>query len=340
MGYQLSRDNMNQLLLALKKDYKIYAPVLLPGQGRFSNTDLIGYGEINCIEDVVFDQKSYFSPKEVFFPITQTLFYFTEDEYREPQIDSKDMIILLRSCDIHAVTRLDKIMLENGPHPDSYYFQLRSKLKLVLLDCPTSFDNCFCVSMGTQRTENYSFSLRPDNGAYLCDVKEDFANLFASLGKPLQVTPQFVQQNNQRVSLPEIPENFLSSLTSHKLWDEYKTRCIACGRCNTSCPTCSCFTMQDLFYEDNPQCGERRRVWASCQIDGFTDMAGGHSFRQDKGQRMRFKVLHKVYDFKKRFGLPMCVGCGRCDDVCPEYISFASCVNKLSDALQEVQQHV
>ena len=49
---------------------------------------------------------------------------------------------------------------------------------------------------------------------------------------------------------------------------------------------------------------------------------------------MRYKVLHKVSDFKKRFGFHMCVGCGRCDDVCPEYISMAKCVdviNKIGD---------
>lgn len=33
----------------------------------------------------------------------------------------------------------------------------------------------------------------------------------------------------------------------------------------------------------------------------------------------------------------MCVGCGRCDDACPEYISFSNCVNKLNDAMKEVE---
>lgn len=57
--------------------------------------------------------------------------------------------------------------------------------------------------------------------------------------------------------------------------------------------------MQDIFYKDNAKAGERRRVWASCQIDGYTNMAGGHGFRMDKGQRMRFKVMHKVNDYKR-----------------------------------------
>jgi len=52
---------------------------------------------------------------------------------------------------------------------------------------------------------------------------------------------------------------------------------------------------------------------------------------------MRFKVMHKALDFKQRAGYQMCVGCGRCDDVCPEYISFSHCLNRLSDAMKEVE---
>ena len=88
--------------------------------------------------------------------------------------------------------------------------------------------------------------------------------------------------------------------------------------------------MQDIFYRDNEKAGERRRVWASCQVDGYTDMAGGISFRKTQGDRFRFKVMHKIYDYEKRFGYPMCVGCGRCDDVCPEYISYSNCINRLA----------
>lgn len=92
-----------------------------------------------------------------------------------------------------------------------------------------------------------------------------------------------------------------------------------------------------FFYKDNKNTGERRRVWASCHIDGYTEMAGNISFRKTKGERMRFKVLHKVYDFKKRFGYNMCTGCGRCDQVCPEYISFSNCINKLNQKIEEVK---
>ena len=147
---------------------------------------------------------------------------------------------------------------------------------------------------------------------------------------------KFVEENETKV---EVPEGIDLNIIKSTVWNEYSERCIACGRCNFVCPTCTCFTMQDVFYKDNENAGERRRVWASCQVDGYTDMAGGHSFRKDKGQRMRFKVMHKVYDYKKRWGYHMCVGCGRCDDICPEYISFSECVNKLKDAVEEVKDN-
>ncbi len=335
MGYQFTADAFNRLLTDLKKSHRIYAPVLLKGKGRFSDTDVVGYGEIEKITDVVFDRKSYFSPKEVYYPINQTLFYFTEDEYREPKIAQKPIVIFLRSCDIHAVERLDNIMLKNGPYPDYYYQQYRSKLKFILMDCPTEFDNCFCCSFGTNSTENYSASIRKEKDIYLCDVKEDIDGLFSQYGTACEVQPLFVTENKLSVKIPEHLD--LAKVIEHPMWDEYTSRCVACGRCNTSCPTCSCFTVQDIFYVDNPQCGERRRVWASCMIDGFTDVAGGHSYRKELGQRMRFKVMHKISDYKRRFGVPMCVGCGRCEDVCPEYISYVRCVNKLADIAEEVE---
>ncbi|KMQ52850.1 Anaerobic sulfite reductase subunit A [Chitinispirillum alkaliphilum] len=41
-----------------------------------------------------------------------------------------------------------------------------------------------------------------------------------------------------------------------------------------------------MEYEENQNVGERRRVWDGCHLDGFTDMAGGHSFRVKKNERI------------------------------------------------------
>ena len=181
--------------------------------------------------------------------------------------------------------------------------------------------------MNSNKAEDYSIGLNiRENEVYL-DIKDEELNVFN--GQSYEFEVDFVKENNISV---EIPENIDAvSLSKHEMWNEYDARCIACGRCNFVCPTCACFTMQDIFYKENENVGERRRVWASCQVDGYTDMAGGHSFRKKQGERMRFKVMHKIHDFNKRFGYQMCVGCGRCDDACPQYISFSECIDKVND---------
>ena len=104
-----------------------------------------------------------------------------------------------------------------------------------------------------------------------------------------------------------------------------------------ACSTCTCFNTTDVIYNENTNVGERKRTTASCQIEGFTDMAGGHVFRKTAGERMRYKVLHKFHDYKARFkDFHMCVGCGRCTSRCPEFISITATVNKMAKAIDEI----
>jgi anaerobic sulfite reductase subunit A len=330
MGFVTDTEGFDCFLRELKKSYRVYAPVKLKGRGRFSDTDSVRYGQVNTIEEIEFSTKSDFSPKEVLLPITQTLFYFTEDSVKEPNTDDRKILLFLRSCDIHAIKRIDEIYLRNGSE-DVYYKKLRDKVKFVLMECEHSFENCFCCSMGCNTTREYDLFVRyKDHKVFVECRDKSFEACFKEV-KQCDVNPRFVKSNEVKVN---IPENIDESIFSNSMWKEYSARCISCGRCNLVCGTCTCFSMQDIFYRDNKKTGERRRVWASCQVDGYTDIAGGHSFRQDKGDRMRFKVMHKIYDFKKRFGYNMCVGCGRCDDACSEYISFSNCVNKLNEAVR------
>lgn len=326
MGYEISKKHAQKLFVELLEDYTIYAPKVFLGDGTFANTDTIRYGEVTSIDEIEFAQKSDYSFKEIIFPISQTLFYYTEDEIKLPDSKMKKSLVFLRSCDLHGLDRLDTIYLKNGPE-DSYYKTLRDHVKFVLMGCESSFENCFCTSMGTHISTNYDGYLKDLGDTVLIENCGAFPQDFFTEFSEIPVSPDFVLSNDTHVKIPEtLPQNIKDPL----FWEDYTNRCIACGRCNFVCPTCTCFTMEDVFYKDNKKVGERRRVWASCHIDGFTDMAGGHQFRENKGQRMRFKVLHKISDYKERFGTQMCIGCGRCDDVCPEYISFSNCINQLN----------
>ena len=34
-------------------------------------------------------------------PVTETLFYYTEDDFKIPSIDERKMLVFMRSCDVH-----------------------------------------------------------------------------------------------------------------------------------------------------------------------------------------------------------------------------------------------
>ena len=334
MGYLLSKDSFADVMAELGKTYRLFAPVVKEGEGRFKDTDVIRYDFITSADELELEKKSDYAFKEFMLPMSETLFYFTEDHVKEADIDQKPVIVFLRSCDMHAVKRLDHMYLENGSEEDWFYRRRRDLVKFALIGCGHSYEDCFCVDMNSNKTEDgYVFSVDFVDGQYRCDVPDsEMDDLFAAAdSEKADVTPQFVTENEVHVN---VPESIPNSIYNSDVWDEYSVRCVNCGRCNLVCPTCTCFTMQDVFYTDNGRVGERRRVSASCMIDGYTNVAGGGQYRRTNGERMRFKVLHKIHDYRKRNGYDMCVGCGRCDMVCPEYISFSACINKVDAAVK------
>ena len=327
MGYQLGKVQAEEAFRRWTGQYDVYAPMVMEGEGCFSDTDIIRYGKPESLDDIEWERKSDYSFKEVLLAINETLFYFTEDETTVPKGPSKDILLFLRPCDMHAVRRLDQVYLENG-NPDYYYARVRERVHFVIMGCAETCPSGFCVSMGTNVCTEYDACLKVDGDQVLVDIRDSALLPFAEGAIPADFTPDFVTENRETVRLPRnlSPERF-----SDGIWKEYGARCIGCGRCNFACPTCTCFTMQDIFYKDNPRTGERRRVWASCQVGGFDEIAGGIRFRRTQGDQLRYKVMHKIWDFARRTGYPMCVGCGRCDDICPEYISYSTLVNRLAE---------
>lgn len=336
----LTTQKMGSAIEALRQSYKVMAPVYEEYAGRFAHTPNLDYQELERYDQLEWKEKSHFSPKEIVFPITETLFWFNADELRESSVDARPVFLFLRACDINALKSLDYMFLENGGHEDFYYKRLRQKLKLVLIECSESFENCFCVSMGTNKTDDFAASVQFSDHGAIVTIKDPELTPYFSQGKDVEHSVSFVKSNPVKVRTPDSvcddPTKIREVLLSHPVWSEYDSRCIGCGRCTSSCPTCACFNVFDVVYNQEAKVGERRRQHASCMIDGFSDMAGGHSFRHKTGERLRYRALHKVNDFKSRQGEHhMCVGCGRCDDRCPHYISFSNIINKMTSIVEE-----
>ncbi len=329
---EINKEEASSIFENLSQGYRIIAPVEKMGEGRFSNTSLLSYDEVKSFGEIEFFKKTYFSPKEILFPVRQSLFEFKKMDIHELHEKIPPSIVFLRACDINAIHVTDAHFLNDVKFKDIYYKRLRDSVKFFLIECKAPFQSCFCVSMGTNKTEDYSgFMRKLDDGYEIKVTDEDLMNDFSE-GTPKDVEPAFVEEDRNHI---DIPTEIDASLFENEMWDEYSKRCSACGRCNTSCPTCTCFTVQDIFFEDSNDSGERRRIWSSCQVKNFATLAGNHDFRIPKGDRMRYKVLHKIRDFRKITGFNMCVGCGRCDDVCPEYISMFKCIEKINQIIEK-----
>ncbi|MFQ5952873.1 MAG: anaerobic sulfite reductase subunit AsrA [Candidatus Omnitrophota bacterium] len=315
----------------LTRHYMIIAPVEKRGEGRLSDTDLITYDEVKSFDQIELLKQSFFTAKSVVFPLRETMFTLRRNKAEESEENIPSTIIFLRPCDIHAMEVIDEHFLRDSDNEDPYYKRRREKVKFFLIECCESFENCYCVSLGTNKTENYSAFMRKSKDGYEVRIKDkELEQFFPSKGDMVK-EPRFVKKNLRSV---EIPEKIDISLFKDDMWKEYSKRCIACGRCNTSCPTCTCFSVQDIPSEDK-NAFERRRIWSSCHVKKFSLLAGEHDFRVEYGDRMRYRTLHKISDFKPRTGRQMCIGCGRCDDVCPVYISMFRCVDKINEVIRK-----
>ena len=77
-SFQLTHVQMNAVLAELSKTYRIFAPKRTGKRGP-GGQEIVRYGEISAVEEIVYDRPSDFSAKEAYYPVIQTMFYFTRD---------------------------------------------------------------------------------------------------------------------------------------------------------------------------------------------------------------------------------------------------------------------
>jgi len=337
MGYRTDKTKLDRVLTELGSKYQIFAPAW--DKRRKS----VRFRSIRTADEIVLDRQSDFSIKETYYPISQVMMYFQTDNIKEaPVADPRDILIIARPCDLNSIRRLDKIFGDNG-EPDYFYARLREKVRFVLLECRQGFEDCFCVSMGSNISDDYCMALRLEKNdagelsEILVKTCDDEFDAFFRGEQEAPFEPEFVRENKKTMRIPDISRKNLKAVSDLEYWSQFDEKCIGCGGCNTVCGTCSCFDTSDVLYGDGRGDGERRRIWSSCMLEDFTETAGGARSRNTRGANMRFKVFHKFYDFKARFGEEnMCVGCGRCDMRCPKDISFFDAVNGLNEETEKL----
>ena len=76
------------------------------------------------------------------------------------------------------------------------------------------------------------------------------------------------------------------------------------------------------------------KMWDSCMRLAYAEVAGGANPRKVLGERLRHRLMHKFSYFLDRYGLDMCVGCGRCVDAEAGGVDIRRVLKKLNEELK------
>jgi ferredoxin len=260
------------------------------------------------------------SIKEFFFPRSEKIYSyrFKGHELEVNDIDPVPPPLLIlgaRPCDAASVAVLDHVF--NWDYKDKFYNLRREAATIVTLACSEFDDSCFCTSVGLgpaaeKGSDAMLLPLGGDEFEVRCFTEKGKA-LFAGKTKSGEKTATAASGPERRFD-PKLIEAQLKANFEDPAWREIALRCLGCGACAYSCPTCHCF---DIVDEGNAAGGARVKNWDSCQFPMFTMHASGHNPRSTQGQRQRQRIQHKFRIYPEKFNEILCTGCGNCTRNCP-----------------------
>ncbi|MBE0503922.1 MAG: 4Fe-4S dicluster domain-containing protein [Desulfuromonadales bacterium] len=263
--------------------------------------------------------------KKFLLPPVELLWRQSEESPTAAPAPAKIAVIDVAPCDLYALAYLDQTYVE-----DSLYLGRRRHLLLVGREC-SPLSQCHCSPQAVPPAYDLFFSgdkvwCGSERGE---KVLQDFSGVVKSRGDEVLPKEYWAGQ----AELPtKIAARFLQSV-DNPLWAEEASRCLSCGACSAVCPTCACYDVVDAVSLS----GEitRQRVWDNCFFRDHGLVAGGHNFRPERTSRLRFRFEHKYLGFGEQRGMISCVGCGRCQQVCPVGINLAQILVQLPLAEEE-----
>lgn len=319
----IKKENLKAFVEALLAETTVSAPVRKMNKFNFADVD--------AFDEIVLDYNtSLISPRKYFYPMQEVMLKFKRGAVptAETVVESAPRVIFgMHPCDVAATWLLDAAFSDSPADPN--YLDKRNKAVIVGMNCAKPCDEfCFCKDMKTYNaTEGFDIMLTDLGDRYFVEVGTTkgeallAANADSSPAAEDLKTLQEWQDKKEKSFKNRIPYDtkFLPEILGQSdnslVWDAIARKCFSCGSCNTACPTCYCFNIKDDI-QPNMVDGVRKRIWDSCQLAEFSEVAGGEVFRKDRSARLRHRFNRKGKWLLEKFGKPGCVGCGRCDRNC------------------------
>ena len=335
----LKKDNLGKLIDLLKEKYRVVAPVAKENKFVFSDVDSADEISLEYIPTIL-------PPKKYVFPQDEKLggFKMGETKMDETSIGIEPTAVFAaHTCDIDGLECLDNVFHKDPADP--YYKKRRKSLVIIGYECMTPCDEyATCRSMDTHVPKaGYDIMMTDAGDKYILHINSktadeiiDDKSIFdkANEGeikaelKGLRDAKLGKFDNKLKADYKDLPEVFSKSYDS-KVWEEVGKKCVSCGNCTAVCPTCYCFDMYDEVKLDISG-GTRNRVWDSCQLEEFAEVAGGENFREERSSRQRHRFYRKFDYSVKKYNKFFCTGCGRCTRACMADISLIETVNDLT----------
>ncbi len=311
--YRMPKEKLRELFDYLAEAGELIIPVKKDGVSFFKtyekgDSPYIGKGNTD------------YSAKQFFFPYKEAMYCYDRDGKVENAQEPRERTLFgLRPCDLHALAVTD--MFFSDEPADPHYLERRKRTTLIAVECTTPGKNCFCDSLGKRDPIGQDMLLIPDSKFY-------YANPATEKGKKIIDGSGVFEKTDETPSIKKLPcKKKASPVDSSQVkWEKWGKQCFACAACTSICPTCTCFDIEDEIQLKGGKT-ERQRFWASCFTKDFSTVAGSHCFRPERTEMLRQFVSHKFPYFKDKFGVTMCVGCGRCVTVCTAKIDISKMIS-------------
>jgi formate hydrogenlyase subunit 6/NADH:ubiquinone oxidoreductase subunit I len=302
----------------------VYGPVAK--RSRFAFERLEEPEELRLDYDV-----TILPPKKLFFPPAQDLLRFDAGGFGAALEPVEKVLLGVHFYDVKAIDQTDLLFSERNY--DVNYMAHRQTTTIVMSNIQTVSQRAFFASVGADVSpQGHDASLTLVNDGYVFETVTERGAALLRFGRfhpatdpqvraaarvnaaALEMCPEKLEHSTEAIA-----DRVRAAFKDDDLWSTLATDCFSCGTCNTVCPTCYCFDVQDSWNVDQTS-GQRTRYWDGCLTEDFAKCSLGEgaceNFREQRGARFRHRIMRKATYLNDKLGGPACVGCGRCSAAC------------------------